>query len=283
MSADRTPKKSALPRKQVLRFDRRDRPGESYFVYVPSPGGQGSPLFVAVHGISRNAFELAQTFAGYCEECGAVLVAPLFTEDHSGDYQRLGRAGRGPRADAALDSILEEVEWLTGADATQIHLFGHSGGAQFAHRYAMAYPHRVARAAIASAGWYTFPDRQRRYPYGIRSSQDLPDVRFDPEDFLRVPITVLVGERDITPEHMRSTDRVNRQQGETRVERARNWVAAMRAEAKAHHVDSLVSLELIPDGDHSFTNLVRSGRLGERVFSALFGAALGRAAMGGHA
>ena len=33
---------------------------------------------------------------------------------------------------------------------THCHLFGFSGGAQFAHRYVMAYPHRVASAVFAS-------------------------------------------------------------------------------------------------------------------------------------
>jgi poly(3-hydroxybutyrate) depolymerase len=282
MSSDNNGRRWSLPRKKVLRFVRQDHSEQQFFVYVPSSGGDRAPLFVAVHGISRNGHEQAQLFSSYCEEFGVVLVAPLFTEEHSKDYQRLGRAGHGPRADAALNSILEEVVRLTGAASAQIHLFGFSGGAQFAHRYTMAYPHRVARAVIAAAGWYTFPDPKTRYPYGIRRSRDLPEVRFDAEEFLQVPMTVLVGDRDTTTEHLRCTERVNRQQGETRIERARNWVEAMRAAAEAHHLDPLVTFDSIPGGDHWFATLMQSGQLGDRVFTALFGTSFTRADSGDH-
>lgn len=259
-----------LRRMQVLRRVLQEDPEQEYFVYVPSAGGQGSPLFVAVHGVARNASEQARLFAPYAERLGVVLVAPAFSGDQHDDYQRLGREGRGARADLALDAIVEEIAWLTGAAVGQIHLFGYSGGAQFAHRYVMAYPQRVARAVIASAGWYTFPDPRHRFPYGIRPSRDLPRVRFDPEEFLRVPMAVLVGDLDTTDDGLRRTKRVDRQQGTTRVERAQNWVEAMRAAAEAHHLPCLVSLGMIAGGDHSFRDLMKTGQLGERVVAALF-------------
>jgi pimeloyl-ACP methyl ester carboxylesterase len=264
----------SLRKSQVVRRVLQSDPGQEYYVYVPGTAGADAPICVAVHGISRNAHELAKLFAVHAERTAAVLVAPYFSPERYSDYQRLGRSGRGTRADVVLDSIVEEVAWLTGADATQIYLFGYSGGAQFAHRYAMAYPQRVARAVVASAGWYTFPDARERFPYGIAPNRELPSVRFDPEEFLRVPMTVLVGELDTTDEGLRRTERVDRQQGETRVERARKWVEAMREAARAYRVEPRVSFEAVPGGDHSFKRLVTDGRLGERVFEALFGAAL---------
>ena len=242
-----------------------------YHLYVPSAGGEGAPMFVAVHGLSRNVEEHARLFSGHCEANRAVLVAPLFAESHAADYQRLGRAGRGPRADALLDAVVGEVSRLTGARAWPFHLFGFSGGAQFAHRYTMAHPHRVAHAVFAAAGWYTFPDPRERYPYGIRRTHDLPGVRFDPEEFLRVPMTVVIGDHDLAGEHMRDSPRLQRQQGRTRLERARKWVAAMRAAAQSYHIDSRVALDVIPGGDHSFLTLMQAHRLGERTFAALFG------------
>jgi dienelactone hydrolase len=265
----------------VLRRVRHDDPAHEYFAYVPTTAGAGAPLFVGVHGISRNAEEIAQRFSAQCEEFNVVLVAPYFSQGHSTDYQRLGRSGRGPRADAALHSILEEIAWLTGAETARIHLFGFSGGAQFVHRYVMAYPHRVTAAVVAAAGWYTLPDPRKRFPYGIRATRDLPGVRFDPEEFLRVPITVMVGEQDLSTADLRSTRRVDRQ-GQNRVERARNWAGAMQAVAQACRVEPRVSLEMIPGGAHSFTDLMERGQLGARVFAALFGASSLGAAGDGH-
>jgi pimeloyl-ACP methyl ester carboxylesterase len=251
---------------RVLQAD----PAQEYFVYVPRAVGPETRLFVAVHGISRNAREQATLFSRYCDPFDAILIAPHFPAERYVDYQRLGRLGRGTRADVALDAIVEEVGWLTGASTMQFHLFGYSGGAQFAHRYTMAYPHRVARAVVASAGWYTFPDVRRRFPHGIAPSRKLPNVRFDAEAFLRVPIAVIVGDEDTTSQGVRRSAKLDRQQGETRVERAHNWVAAMKAAAAAYRLPPLASFVSITGG-HSFAGLMEHGRLGDTVFQALFG------------
>ena len=260
-----------LQTKRVLHRALRNDSRQEYFLYIPSSGGQGAPLFVTVHGISRNAEEHATLFSVYAERYGVVLVAPCFTEKQHDDYQRLGRAGRGPRADFVLDSILAEVTELTGAAATKIYLFGFSGGAQFAHRYTMAHPERIARAAIGAAGWYTFPDDRTPYPYGIGPSPELPSLHFDPAEFLRVPIAVFVGAEDTTNESFRRSDELDRQQGVTRFERARNWVAAMRAAAVAHHLEPLVTYEEVAGIHHSFRQFMEEGQLGDRVFGVLFG------------
>jgi len=263
---------SPLPQGQVLRRSLRSDPAQEYFLYIPSTGSMAAPLFVAVHGISRNALEHATMFAEHAEAYGVTLLVPYFTEKENDDYQRLGRAGRGSRADLVLDAILEEVADLTGANVSKIYLFGFSGGAQFAHRYTMAHPERVARAVVAAAGWYTFPDERTPYPYGTGPSDELASLHFDPEQFLRVPITVFVGEEDIQQsESLRRNPEVDRQQGVTRIERARNWVAAMRAAADAHHLEPLVSYAQVAGIPHSFKQFMQEGQLGERVFQALFG------------
>ena len=209
--------------------------------------------------------------SAFCETYGTVLAVPLFTRAQYGDYQRLGRTGLGKRSDLALNLMAAEVASSTGAVADRFYLFGFSGGAQFAHRYAMAHPHRVAGAVFASAGWYTLPDARRRYPYGTRPSNRLPGVRFDAEEFLCVPMTVLVGANDDTQQDVRRNPRLDRAQGVNRIERARSWVAAMKAAAAAHHLESMVTYAEIPASDHSFTRCMLSGDLGGMVFKALFG------------
>jgi poly(3-hydroxybutyrate) depolymerase len=260
----------SLPRGRVLRRVLQADPSQEYVVYIPTSGASGAPIFVAVHGLSSDPSELAGVFSELCEATRVVMVAPVFTTDRHADYQRLGRAGRGVRADLTLDRCVAEVVSLTNADARQIHLFGYSGGAQFAHRYLMAHPHRVARAVIAAAGWYTFPDTRVRFPYGIRRHRSLPDVNFDPTEFLRVPITVLVGEADVGKARVRSTARCNAQQGVNRLERARNWTAAMRTAAEAYRYEARVSCIEVPEMGHSFTAFCERGALAQRVFAALF-------------
>ncbi|MFO7541435.1 MAG: hypothetical protein R6W97_01315 [Thiobacillus sp.] len=257
-----------------MRRSLRSDPNLEYLVYVPTAGAIDAPVLVAVHGVSRGWNEQAATFVAHCESHGVVLLAPSFSGEAHGDYQRLGREGRGQRADLFLHRCLQELTSLTGADTTQFRLFGHSGGAQFAHRYLMAYPHRVARAMVAAAGWYTFPDAGLKFPYGIQSSRRLPGIVFNPEAYLRVPVTVLVGSEDVHSKNLRSSERVNAQQGRTRVERARNWVTAMEAQAHLYGIEPQVSLVELPGSGHSFEELCRQGALVERLFRPQFDAPL---------
>jgi poly(3-hydroxybutyrate) depolymerase len=265
-----------VPRARILRRALASDPGQEYFLYVPNAGGTRAPVFVAVHGISRNAEEHASFFAPYAEARSVVLVAPWFTGSRHEDYQRLGR--KGERADLALDRMLAEVASLTGARIDKIYLFGFSGGAQFAHRYAMAHPEKVSRAVAGAAGWYTFPDPGTSYPYGLALAPgELRGVRFDSDAFLRVPIAVFVGGADVDDDNLRRNRRVDAQQGLTRVDRARHWVAAMSDAARARGLEPRAMLVQVPEIHHSFAEFMREGGLGERTFAFLFGGSAGAA------
>jgi pimeloyl-ACP methyl ester carboxylesterase len=152
------------PPGQLVRRTLEADPDLDYLLYVPRGCGPRLPLLVTVHGISRNAETHAGVFSRVAQKRCAVLVAPFFDGNAFTDYQRLGRRNLGARADRALARLVEHVGALTGAATGGILLFGYSGGAQFAHRYALAYPERVAAAVVASPGWYTFPDEKRMYP-----------------------------------------------------------------------------------------------------------------------
>jgi len=247
-------------------------PQQVYFLYVPSRGAEDAPLFVTVHGISRNAEEHARLFAPYAEQYGAVLLAPLFPAERFPRYQRLGREGSGERADRKLGEILAEVAAITGAAADKLYLFGFSGGGQFVHRYAMAYPSRVARYMVGAAGWYTYPSNSARYPRGIRPRDDLPDLRFEPREFLKIPGGVVIGERDIKiNDALNKSPRITGQQGVNRLERGLRWVEAMRATAAALGLATQYSYSVLPGVGHSFRRAMNRGGMGEVVFRHLFG------------
>jgi hypothetical protein len=125
---------SALDTGKVLKRRLGGRHGQVYYLYVPRSAGKRPPLMVSVHGISRNARQHAKLLSSMAELYGVIVLAPLFSEKQFPDYQRLGRLRRGPRADLALDRIVGEVLYLTGADSERLYLFGYSGGGQFAVR-----------------------------------------------------------------------------------------------------------------------------------------------------
>ena len=251
-------------RGEVVKASLSGRLPLDYFLFVPADAPRDVPLLVTIHGISRNAREQAERFAPLAARHGFNVVAPHFDEDEYGDYQRLGRRGRGPRADAALDHLIDELE-RRGVASRELFLFGYSGGGQFVHRYVMAHPERVRAGIVASAGWYTFPDPSVDYPYGIRADAELRGVRFRPKDFLRVPMLTVVGDDDRErDENLRRSHALDRQQGRNRVERAKRWVRAMRTAARERELNPRVELAMLEGAGHSFEESMKAG-LGDVV------------------
>jgi len=255
--------KSILERIELCHL--RDDPGVYYYLYTPHHIAPCPQLMVTVHGISRNAREHVVALAPHMERLGWILLAPLFERGRFPDYQRLGRIGRGERADHTLDRMIAETNLRFDLDVPGFHLFGYSGGGQFAHRYAMAYPERITSLAVGAAGWYTFPDPEVAYPRGVRPSRKLPDVDFQVERFLHIPTLVVVGERDnLRDAELNTRPRIERQQGTSRLERGRNWIQALEDAARRYDLPPRCAFEILPKAGHSFRQCMKAG-LGERL------------------
>lgn len=236
-----------------------------FFLYRPSTERAGAPLVVSVHGIARNAAAHAYRLMEEAERYGVVVSAPLFSKERYGQYQQLLDPKLSARSDLALLDIMYAAERLTSADASKVLLFGYSGGAQFAHRFAMAHPSRVTSAVLAAAGWYTFPVANAPYPYGLDTGGS--ELSFDLHGMLRVRYHVMVGELDTERDSsLRQSKRLDRAQGHTRVERARNWVGAMKGLADEVHLDASASLLTLPSVGHSFVESVEKAALPRLVF-----------------
>jgi len=229
------------------------RPAQRYLLYCPPDMNADTPVLVAVHGISRNAAEMIRAFRAEAERRGVVLIAPYFGRRRFPDYQRLNRRGQGRRADRVLLEILDEVAVLTGCATRRIHLFGYSGGAQFAHRFAFVHPQRVVAMVIGAAGWYTLPNPALAYPLGLGACSSLRRSAFVLPELLAVPALVMVGDADVAPgPELRSRTALNVHQGMDRIERARCWVREMRHAACVQGLPPRHELMLLPDVGHDF-------------------------------
>ncbi len=239
------------------------RPGvPAYYGYVPMGLEDRAtlPLVVGIHGISRDAKEMAELLLPEARSRDYALIAPHF--DHAGyhDYQRLGRRGRGARADLALIEAWKKLELAADCEFGPIYLLGYSGGAQFAHRFVMAHPNLVDAATIAAAGWYTDPAPRRRYPTGLRVDGELAGVRLEPLSFLRVPMLITVGSNDTRRDaSVRTNASLDERQGRNRVERARRFCQKMGEAAATRGVESRTTLREIPNAGHSVSECVENG------------------------
>ncbi len=243
---------------------------QRYYLAEPNDSDTRQVL-VLMHGISRNAKLLIESFSPLVQGKGITLVAPLFEEQRCRDYQRLGRSGKGPRADLAITSILSEVTSLTGWNGHKAMFFGHSAGAQLVQRFMFAHPQLVDRAALSGAGWYTFP-RDEEYPLGIRPTPLLPGVCFEPLRFLRVPAAVFIGLEDtVRDESLNCSRKIDHQQGRTRLDRARKWVRKMNMASRKLGLSSEVDLFEIEAIGHDYNQAVEMALLNERVIDWLLG------------
>lgn len=233
-----------------------------YYLHRPAGDVEGAPVIVAVHGISRNAREQARAFGSHAARQGFVTVAPHFSPTRFPAYQRLGRCRHGPRAapDLALAGILDHVRASTGADTSRVFLFGFSGGAQFAHRFALCSPGRVKAMVLGSAGWYTFPDTSEPFPRGIGRAPLAQG--WDLAGMLRVPTLVVVGDRDTHRDGAFNTSpRLDTQQGRNRIERGARWAAAMQQAADRAGLGPRFSFATLPGCGHSFAQCAAEGGL----------------------
>ena len=237
---------------------------------VLRPAGlSGLPPLVALHGISRNADELVDLFLPAAERSGRIVIVPHFPQAQWPHFQRPCRAAR---PDRALLALLSHLAAIDGALAAPVDLFGHSGGAQLAHRFAMLYPHKVGRLHLAAAGWYCLPDTGMAHPYGLGADAtpgSLTWARCHDQalpSFLRLPVQVYVGTADDARDaSLRQTPELDRIQGLTRIARARTYVDRFRAAARARGIAPDITLTLLPGIVHDVAHAIRHGNLAARV------------------
>lgn len=239
--------------------------GLECWLYVPENLDSSLAPLVAVHGVGRGARNQARQFMQRAREQGRLVIAPLFDAERWAGYQRI--AAHGQRADLALLTLLDSVTFQTGVSTRRVAMFGYSGGAQFAHRFAMLHPHRVERLCVCAAGWYTWPSAtEQAFPHstGFTRRRRLGEAaESNLGRFLQIPLQVAVGERDNVVDALtRSTVLLDAQQGTHRLQRAERWVRTLRQLAEDRGLRPNARLTVLPDAGHDFRECMRSGLLG---------------------
>lgn len=240
---------------------------------VLSPAGSAlAPPLLVLHGISRNAGTLARLFAPHARQRGRALIVPHF---NAADWPAFQRPSRAARPDQALLELLNRVAGMAPGLAGPVEIFGHSGGAQLAHRMAMLYPHRVGALHLAAAGWYCLPDRSMPFPYGLAEGEDPRDIPWARrkaaglDAFLALPVDVYVGTADTTrDEALRQDPLLDAGQGPHRLARARRYVSAFGAAARVAGLCPRIRLIEMPGCVHDVVEAITRHDLAARVTGA---------------
>jgi pimeloyl-ACP methyl ester carboxylesterase len=221
---------------------------------------------VALHGISRNARAMWQAFGPLAAAEGRALLVPRFADGQWPRFQQIGRA----RPDLALLDLFQQA----GLADQRMDLFGFSGGAQLAHRFAMLYPHRVATLHLAAPGWYTLPDATLPWPQGLgavpsrrlRGFDAAALTRLQLRQYLSLPVRLWVGAQDtVRDASLRQTADLDARQGKTRLERAFRYAEAFDRAARAMGLTPDIDLTVLPGCGHDFTECDQVGGLAARV------------------
>jgi len=231
-----------------------------------------APPLIVLHGISRNVAVLAELFMPYAERSGRTIIVPHF---EARTWPHFQRPSKTVRPDQALLALLDGAVAAMPDLAGPVDLFGHSGGAQLAHRVAMLFPHRVARLHVAAAGWYCLPNRSMPYPYGIGPGKTATTAKWARRktaaltEFLSIPVSVYVGSEDIARDQaLRTTPDLDRQQGPNRRARAVTYVQALNHAAESYGLAPKARLTELPGCVHDVVQAITQKKLASLVLDA---------------
>lgn len=250
---------SAESAQEIIKFKDWGGPALKVYLLQPVNAQPNAPVVFVMHGVNRDADRYFEEWRPLAEKYGFVLVVPEFS---SRSFPKAAKYNLGGVVDAkggvtrrehwaysAIEPLFDAVVERYALDADEYVLYGHSAGAQFAHRFALFGAGQRARMVIsANAGWYTFPDAGA-WPYGPNG---LPGGVYDPLAALGASLVVLAGEADIDPNHpsLRRTSEAF-VQGATRFERAQTFYAAGADLAARMKVEFHWSCVTAPDVDHN--------------------------------
>lgn len=209
-------------------------PPINVFFIEPAEAVMGdAPVVIVLHGVNRNADDYAANWQALAREYGLRIYAPEFPA-HSfpgAALYNLGGIGTGgPYAFTVIEPLFTAIS-QRGAAPCGYFLFSHSAGAQFVHR-ALLFENlpRLNTAYAANAGWYTLPDMQSPWPYGL---QGTPADQTNVRRWVSRPLVLLLGDRDTDPDdpNLRRTPEAAAQ-GPHRYARGEFFAAAAQAYAE---------------------------------------------------
>jgi len=228
-------------------FSDWEGPDIPVWTYVPKKGNTSNqPIAIIMHGTKRDADRYRDEWAALAEQYDFIVVAPQFSKaafPKAANYN-LGGVFRGKGKDkdkklqdeglwafSAIEPLFTKVVDLLESNQIKYTLYGHSAGAQFVHRFLLYKPKaRVRRYIAANAGWYTMPDFDKIYPYGLNGAEIRKSAL---KKALQKDVIILLGDQDIdkTSSSLRRTPEAMKQ-GVNRFERGHFFFNQARERAR---------------------------------------------------
>jgi poly(3-hydroxybutyrate) depolymerase len=243
-----------------------DRPITVWY-YRPERLRATAPVVFVMHGVNRNGRDYRDSWIDYARSRGFLLLVPEFSQRY---YPSAGMYNQGfmftdsgePRERSkwtfsAIERIFDRVLTENQLRQEQYTIYGHSAGGQFVHRFAMFMPEARFKLAIAAnSGWYTMPQLDVDFPYGLRGTPVDQDAL---RQALSGRLVILLGSKDTDPNHKHLNRRPGSMaQGPHRLARGRAYFAAARSQAKSLDTDLRWRLQLVRGVGHSNSKMAKA-------------------------
>ncbi|MDB9842800.1 T9SS type A sorting domain-containing protein [Polaribacter sp.] len=226
-----------------------NRPPVEIFYHIPDGDITTMPILMSLHGAARNGESYRDYWIQMANDNGFIAIAPEFSAANYpelGDHYLMSNIfddGDNPSPEtfndqsewtfSILDPLFEYVKVAASSTQETYNAWGHSGGAQFLHRFVTYLPNSKLDIAVCSnAGWYTVAENGVRFPYGIDNGQ-LPTT--DLITAYSKKLIVHLGKNDTNSDSstgIRRNGVVDAQQGIHRFERGQYFFNTSQATAQ---------------------------------------------------
>jgi poly(3-hydroxybutyrate) depolymerase len=237
------------------------------FTYQPPGANAQTPVVFILAGLNRDADKYRDSWVENATKNKLIVIAPLYSEkDYPGnDGYNLGNLvnaktdkvnPRGEWAFTVIDDLFANMQKQGITQQKQYYLFGNSAGCQFAHRMLTFVPEAKVKAAMcAAAGWWTMPDVENPWPYGLDGAPvDVTQKQL--ADYFALPVLITVGSKDSDPYHpLLRRSYAAMTQGDSRLTRAETYFLTAKQKAKRYKVPF----------NWQFTTLKGVGHNGEKM------------------
>lgn len=215
------------------------------FFHIPSNAHTQSPILFVFHGNGRDAEYSRNLLIKESENKEVIIICPEFSSKlfpGSNEYQLGGMFADGENAKLSelrpleqwtfslIEKMFTNIKSDIKSEVGYYDMFGHSAGAQFVHRFMTFMPAaRVRKAVSAASGWYTLPQVDIDFPYGLGQTGVNESTL---EDVFSKAVLISVGSKDIDPNSSALRhDTQSDLQGLNRVERARFYFSECQKQA----------------------------------------------------